>query len=286
MRRLLPLLLLLAACEPRSRKVVIQNDVDPSAKDVEIFVMGDPLAKASGPELSFVAPTWHKGGKFDSREHVLSGHRADGGTGAMPDFTARFQEPCGPVDYCVRFGFESGQPMPPRSKPVTGRLLGRKRARFDVCTDVAHLWIDNRGGPAHRLTIGSSQSLSIAAGESGERLFTLPACASQSRVAIDGETVGTFPVLADDLEYRAYDEPGTWFLDAKGGRCWSSTTYEYSSSSSFGNGPQGRRFQDGRLYSVDGEITDFLKEAPESIQTYNGGFGSRTDLVETPCTPP
>jgi len=286
MRRL-PLLFLvtfpMAACEPRSRDVVIHHDLGPQAK-AEASLEGHPLGDVSGAEFTLRAvPTWTST-PHSKNSCALPPCRGDD----SPSLLLRTQNACGPVEYCVRFPQDgNGAPMPGRSQPLVGTLSGRKRAAYDLCTrDEMLMWVDNRGGSAHTISVGTSFRRAVPAGVTTSIDVPVADCDAEAQVAIDGTPVGSVPVIPPSTGWEQHlgFRERTLVVDPSGEHCYESSTVSYSPNGSGDAGPAKRALHGARAYALDARVTDFLAKVPDSIKS-PGGYGSRTDLLDAACEP-
>lgn len=154
---------------------------------------------------------------------------------------------------------------------------------------VATLYIDDRGQPAHTLSVGGATATIAAGSSTSVDLAADMRCAAGRTVTLDGESLGDLPS----------DPPrGTttthFLLDASGKRCYVYRQVSYVDENDPAiigpdASPQVFHFAGANLYALpDGTIDFFLTEPPANIvvpenQMMPGMPYIQTSLAETPC---
>ena len=267
--------LVLGACTPRTRPVVV---TDLPSSDVEVVLRGKTLGHFSGPRIQFPAPTRFKAADGSDLE-------LDDTSRADESFWLRVHTPCGEETWCLRFPNE----LPPgRSTPIVAEARERRDAQRGDCSDdqTDAIWFDDRGGPAHVLTVGSNTTRTIAAGSFSKVEVRAPACAADGRVTVDGRTIGALPAFfgMDFQKGRLDASPRSFVVDPTGTRCYQFDEFFYGLPGSSTDSPPPSAFLKGdRLYPLAGMLDDGpLKKAPDSVEGY--GETSRAELLDASCT--
>lgn len=259
------------------------NEIDPGAP-ATVLVFGEPIAKWTGPEVRVKVPSSKRKREADGTNTstcLLPGGRCHRES-PTDTFTVRVEtRACGPVELCVGFPQDDGAPMPPKGEPLRGHLLERKREGMMTCTgETYRLWVDNRGGPAHTLTVGAGVPLPISANAATRIELPTPPCAAAAGVALDGVNIGALQLLDADTAHWKRNAGSDVVVDPDGARCYVAARIEYGTAGN--DDPVSSRWQRERLHALPFVLDYFLEESPDSIQT-PGGPGSRTEVTEVPC---
>ncbi len=227
---------------------------------------------------------------------------------ALPELTGRVRLPCGWRDLSVKV---SKAPTEEEYKaarkqgealPVAVQLThsGTAPADFD-------LLVDNRGGAPAKLSIGQL-TVTLAANKADELSLPAPDCKEGAAVKLNGQEVGSVPVMEPDpnrqISYYSLGAPDdmiekdqavVFFLDTTGQRCYRLAEKNYSPAGSspyggFWAGPADpiylrRKF----LYRLPPtQIDYFFEKAPDQITVsytsdYKPDLEIRNEFVEVPC---
>lgn len=165
------------------------------------------------------------------------------------------------------------------------------------------IFVDNRGGPEAKLTLGQS-SATVAAGETGKFEFFAPGCEESTALKLNDQTLGKIPrelaarkdsqygTIIDYDEITGYDpNPPSWtfLVDTSGKRCYELTEKEYAKKGSgwFSPGSKVLTYQGKKLHRLHAvEIHYFLERAPDTIQVtqfgnYESTMATRGQLIES-----
>lgn len=288
MRQVLVLTLLVAAAGcSRKHDVSVENELEPGAP-VTVLFWGEPLATSTAPAVVAKVPAGNVR-RADPRGYNTTACVLPGcNLGEAPSsfLLARIEtRACGAVDLCV--GFDDTKTVLPSGQPYRGRALWRKRTKFDLCTEeVARIFVDNRGGAAHVVSVGGGAKHDIAANATAVVEVPAPPCASLAAVSLDGTVVGTLHVYGEDPDYQTLG-PRDFVIDPAASHCYASTTWSYTpgGGSSGGGDPNTQWLEKKSFHALERRVdVPFLEKAPEQIDTY-AGYGQRTSLVEMPCSP-
>jgi len=195
--------------------------------------------------------------------------------------SVRLDTTCGPREEPLSLDVLYGTDGMPRKVYVEQELEIRKagapfkvlaRASLDGAMQGTLLYIDNRGGAARTLTIGS-KSIPIDADFVGVKGASFTACEGTVPVRIDGEGADVWPKFG----YKRT------LVDAVGGRCYERREISYARE---GSGKEGSvtatPYVGHRIYELNGEPDFFLKPAPTVVQGV-GPTQGRLQIAEVPC---
>jgi hypothetical protein len=261
MRVLLAVACLLSGC---SRRVAVENDYAPLA--AELLAGDQSIGSLAGAHLLFDVPKKVTSPRDGETKNLFPAYHPGGaGYQVTPILRLRVTTGCGPEEFCLDYDT--------RSDPVQASVAGHYDAARGFCqSDVRNLWIDNRGGPARTISVGS-WSHAVDAGATTAVRFPSPVCDAEAKVALDRGPIGLVSV----------HDSNDVFIDPSGARCYVATSRDYTPAGVLGgNGPSSTRLRGSKVYPVERRITDFLKESPGTIMT-PGGFGTRTELIEQSC---
>jgi len=228
---------------------------------------------------------------------------------AVPELTGRVRLPCGWREISVRVGkpptVEEFRAARRQGEPVR---LSAQLSHKGAEPATFHLHLDNRGGAPARFTVGEL-TLMLPADKTDEIEVPAPDCAEGTGVKLNGQEIGTVPVVLPNpnrqLTYYSLGTPDdsierdnaavVFFLDASGQRCYRLAEKNYSpgGSSPFGGfwaGPAEpvylRRKFLHRLPPT--QIDYFFEKAPDQITVsytsdFKPDFEIRNEFVEIPC---
>lgn len=136
------------------------------------------------------------------------------------------------------------------------------------------LYVDNRDGTATaRIQVGSVE-VTVPAGEAARRSVVIGDCAEGRAIQIDGEAVGTLPVLPARSAH---------LVDVVGGHCYErrEIVYAEAGSAPVGGPPERERLAAARVQTIE-LLMYFLEEPDEEITSIDLAE-QRDQLLHVPC---
>lgn len=227
---------------------------------------------------------------------------------ALPELTGRVRLPCGWRDVTVKVTKAPTEEEYQAARQQGGALpVGVQVAHTGTTPATWDLFVDNRGGTVAKLAIGQ-MTVTLPANKAEELGLPAPDCPQGTLVKLNGQEVGSVPILEPDpsrqVSYYSLgtpedmvekDQAVVFFLDTTGQRCYRLAEKNYSPPGAvpfggFWAGPADpiylrRKF----LYRLPPtQIDYFMEKAPDQITvSYTADFKPevemRTELVEVPC---
>ncbi|MCI0655912.1 MAG: hypothetical protein L0170_02450 [Acidobacteria bacterium] len=168
----------------------------------------------------------------------------------------------------IRFLSEAREPLGEPSKIHTNPVI--------------HVWVDNRGGPAHDLSLGELHHPILADTYESFRLLA-PDCEEAATLKLDGQDIGAVPLRrADDPMV-----PDRVLVDTSGSRCYRLRRLHYGQGLNPTPPPLMLVRKPAHVFNASFSVMYMFEEAPETItvKTPQGipGFGFRGELLEARC---
>lgn len=281
---------------PAVRVEVFYFDSSLNGRELRFVVAGRPVdaqrleepAQEPGTAALSPSPVW----SFD-----VAAAGGDAAAPKLPEIAVEAHDACGWAPL-----YASPELLPPEAVrrergPDAGSLARITLRSNGPAGNRTSLWIDNRNGPASKVTIGEVE-LPLEAGFHGTRQVPTGSCTVAVPVQLDGRPIGELSVektaspgiAAGPDVVRVVDT----LLDVSGARCYASRKVEYGPQDALlPSGSGGRsatvRIQAGRLHALAEAPDFFLEPAPAKVEVATDprfgetGSATRLELREVAC---
>jgi hypothetical protein len=183
------------------------------------------------------------------------------GVDLAPRIKARLTTTCGQEDFAVRPYYSArGEEQEFRDKYATPTSK-TSMSFFVEGIQETMLYIDNVGGKARTLTVGTTE-VAIPADAPLQKRVRLGRCATANRVVIDGTRAGELATARPNPK----SIPAA-LIDAVGARCYRKVVHVYKlvgTTTSTGTPPPSEKLSGARVYAI-GHPTDFLEASPKDF---------------------
>jgi hypothetical protein len=233
----------LVACGDKTRTGPMENGLSPTRVDVGF--RGKPVARVTEAKttLTFTAP---------ARQRTYE---------IIDDLTFDVESPCGKK----------------RLRPASDVSVypDEEGFRVQVGRSYRTLFVDNRAGPARKLTLGET-TFDVPADVLFRRAVYVEQCPDPLRIAIDGEKLG------DAGDWRTFD----FLVDPTGVRCYELTKVDYGGIHVGAYTPETKQLRRARLHSTGAIVEHMLENAPDKVETLKVlGGATRHQILEVACDP-
>lgn len=168
----------------------------------------------------------------------------------------------------IRFLFEAREPLEGRPKIHTN--------------PVVYFWVDNRGGPAHDLSLGELHH-PIPADTYESFQLLAPDCEEAATLKLDGQAIAAVPLpRVDDTMV-----PDRVLVDTSGSRCYQLRHLHYGQGISPSPPPRMLVKKPAHVFNASFSLMYMFESAPDSVTVRTppgvSGFDFRGELLEVPC---